>query len=83
MKKLLIFFLIFIVSVTLFAQNEKAKISDFKNIRKLENTEEEEVSVEIRKPDNNALMPRKETSFKYEKKIVLREKMKHANKRLY
>jgi hypothetical protein len=83
MKKILFFMLFLVICFTLFAQENKAKISDFKNIRKLENKEEEEVSVEIRKPDNDALMPRKQTSFKYEKKIVLREKMKHANKKLY
>ena len=78
-----IFLIVFIISLSVILSSQNTNAGKYKNLKKLKNTQEEEISVQIRKPDNDALMPRKKTSTEYEKRIILKEKMKHANRLLY
>jgi len=55
----------------------------FKNIKTLKSTQEEEVKIDIRKPDDSSIMPRKETDFEYLHKREMEEKLKKSNRMLY
>jgi hypothetical protein len=55
----------------------------FRNIKTLKSTQEEEVKIDIRKPDDSSIMPRKQTDFEYLQKRDMEEKLKKSNKMLY
>jgi len=55
----------------------------FRNIKTLKSTQEEEVKIDIRKPDDSSIMPRKKTDFEYLQKRDMEEKLKKSNKMLY
>ena len=83
MKKIMLI-LLMSCFVFLSAQTGKSAVSDkYKNLKKLKSDREEEVKVEIRKPDNDALMPRTETKSGIENSLNLVERLKKSNKLLY
>ena len=55
----------------------------FRNIKTLKSTQEDEVKIDIRKPDDSSIMPRKQTDFEYLQKRDMEEKLKKSNKMLY
>ena len=55
----------------------------FRNIKTLKSTQEEEVKINIRKPDDSSIMPRKETDFVYLQKRDMEGKLKKSNRILY
>jgi hypothetical protein len=70
--------------LVLSAQTGKSAVSEkYKNLKKLKSVEEEEVKIEISKPDNDALMPRTETEIGIENSLNLIERLKKSNKLLY
>jgi len=79
-KKLLLLLLMFSFTFCLIAQEETVNRS---NLKKLKSDEEDKVTVEIKKPDNSAIMPRKQTEYKTEHSFSIREKIKKSNKLLY
>ncbi len=68
------------VMETMNSADIKAK---FRNIKTLKSTQEEEVKIDIRKPDDSSIMPRKKTDFEYLQKREMEEKLKKSNKMLY
>ena len=67
--------------------NETASSADikakFRNIKTLTSQQEEEVKIDIRKPDDSSIMPRKETDFEYLQKRDMEDKLKKSNRMLY
>ncbi len=82
-KKLLILLLMFSFSFCLIAQEETIDKDKYKKLKKLESDEEDKVTVEIKKPDNSAIMPRKHTEYDTKHSFSIREKIKKSNKLLY
>ena len=87
MKKILILFILIIfISSFLLAQittGQSTKSAEYRNIKKLKSEAEEEVKIEIRKPDNAALMPRTQTDYDSDMKLNVINKFKKSNKLLY
>ncbi|MDO9577778.1 MAG: hypothetical protein Q7J16_07830 [Candidatus Cloacimonadales bacterium] len=86
MKKLIIIFLSLIFSSGLVAQTtetEKEDTDKFQNVKMLKSEQSEEVQIEIRKPDNASLMPRKVTDFENTAQKQMIKKIKNSNKMLY
>lgn len=86
MKKILIFIMIFVLYSLAIAQNntqENETTGKYKNIKKLKSKADEEVKVEIRKPDNASLMIRTETDHSSSVKLNTIDKFKKSNKLLY
>ncbi len=86
MKKILIIICILVLSSLGIAQNNtkgNATTGKYKNIKKLKSTADEEVKVEIRKPDNASLMIRTETDHSSSVKLNTIDKFKKSNKLLY
>ena len=83
MKKLILAMLAILSFSCVLAQNNTADLVKFKNLKVLKSDGDEEVQVEIRKPDNSSLMTRKATKFKRIVKLDQRTKLKESNKLLY
>ena len=86
MKKMIIaFILLFVFSLCAqqVEQNQPSENESSKEIKMLTSEQEEEVKVEIRKPDDSSLMPRKETDFEKIRIEEIRKKIKKSNKMLY
>ena len=87
MKRFLLIFVIIIFATIAFTQEgvtvKSTKSTEYKNLKKLKSKTEEEVKVDIRKPDNASLMPRKETDHSSDMKLNVIEKFKKSNKLLY
>jgi hypothetical protein len=86
MKKLVIFILFLVFTFCIFAQTtptEDVKTANFNNVKMLKSEQDEEVKVEIRKPDNASLMPRQDTDFENSEEMKMIEKLKKSNKMLY
>jgi len=87
LRVLLVLLLIFVFNV-LSAQDEKQEDEQnipekFNRLETLSNQQEDEIKVEIRKPDNVSLMNRKPTKFEIKKKFVAYEKLKKSNLMIY
>jgi len=83
MKKLILAMLAILSISCVLAQNDTTDLDKFKNLKVLKSDGDEEVQVEIRKPDNSSLMTRKATKFKRIVKLDQRSKLKESNKLLY
>ena len=83
MKKLILAMLAILSISCVLAQNDTTNLDKFKNLKVLKSDGDEEVQVEIRKPDNSSLMTRKATKFKRIVKLDQRSKLKESNKLLY
>jgi len=86
MKKILIFSIFLVFAFCIFAQTteiEDENSDKFKNVKMLKSEQDEEVQIEIRKPDNASLMPRKVTDFENTAELKMIEKLKKSNKLLY
>ena len=86
MKKILILCILIIFISSLLAQTttgQTTKSAKYKNLKKLKSEAEEEVKIEIRKPDNAALMPRTQTDYSSDMKLNVIDKFKKSNKLLY
>ena len=82
MKKLIVIFLIILMlSVSLFGQTPVR--SKKLNVRTVKSELDEETKVEIRKPDNSSIMPRKGTDLETDMKLNVIDKFKKSNKLLY
>ncbi len=86
MKKILILCILIIFISSLLAQTttgQSTKSDEYRNLKKLKSEAEEEVKIEIRKPDNTALMPRTQTDYDSDMKLNVIDKFKKSNKLLY
>ena len=86
MKKILISCILIIFISSLLAQTtneQNAKSTKYRNLKKLKSETIEEVKIEIRKPDNTALMPRTQTDYSSDMKLNVIDKFKKSNKLLY
>lgn len=86
MKKILILCILIIFISSLLAQTtteQSTRSAKYNNLKKLKSESEEEVKVEIRKPDNTALMPRTQTDHGSDMKLNVIDKFKKSNKLLY
>lgn len=86
MKKILILCILIIFISSLLAQTtteQSTKSAKYSNLKKLKSETEEEVKIEIRKPDNTALMPRTQTDYDSDMKLNIIDKFKKSNKLLY
>ncbi len=83
MKKNIIFLISFIIfSVSLLGQTTVKK-DDLKKVKTVKSELDEEVKVEIRKPDNSSIMPRKDSKLDNDMKLNVIDKFKKSNKLLY
>ncbi len=83
MKKNIIFLISFIIfSVSLLGQTT-VKNDDLKKVKTVKSELDEEVKVEIRKPDNSSIMPRKDSKLDNDMKLNVIDKFKKSNKLLY
>ncbi len=83
MKKNIVFLVSFIIfSVSLLGQTTM-KNDDLKKVKTVKSELDEEVKVEIRKPDNSSIMPRKDSKLDNDMKLSVIEKFKKSNKLLY
>ncbi|MBC8312976.1 MAG: hypothetical protein H8E33_01860 [Candidatus Cloacimonetes bacterium] len=82
MKNFLLFLLFSGLITPTFIQPQTANISGYQNIKKIRG-EDENVKVDVRKPDNAAIMKRTSTKEKFDIKINVFEKLKKSNKLLY
>ena len=83
MKKNIIFLVSFIIfSVSLLGQTT-VKNDDPKKVKTVKSKLDEEVKVEIRKPDNSSIMPRKDSKLDNDMKLNVIDKFKKSNKLLY
>lgn len=83
MKKLILAMIAILSFSCVLAQNDNTNLDKFKNLKVLKSDGDEEVQVEIRKPDNSSLMTRKATTFKRIVKLDQRNKLRESNKLLY
>ena len=86
MKKMLILCILIIFISSLLAQTtsgQSTKSAKYRNLKKLKSETVEEVKIEIRKPDNTALMPRTQTDYSSDMKLNVIDKFKKSNKLLY
>jgi hypothetical protein len=88
MKKFIVMVLFLALFTLLLAQEAETDTNTgnedlFKNVKVLKSQQDEEVQVEIRKPDNASLMPRKQTDFENTAEMKMIEKLKESNKMLY
>ena len=82
MKKIIILLLIILLlSVSLFGQTPVR--SKKYNVKTVKSELDEETKIEIRKPDNSSIMPRKETDLETDMKLNVIDKFKKSNKLLY
>ncbi|MCK5051360.1 MAG: hypothetical protein KAS53_06470 [Candidatus Cloacimonetes bacterium] len=82
MKKIIIMLLIILIlSVSLFGQTPAG--TKKLNVRTVKSELDEETKVEIRKPDNSSIMPRKGTDLETDMKLNVIDKFKKSNKLLY
>ena len=83
MKKLIILLICFLlISVSLIAQTPANK-KKLPKVRTVKSELDEETKVEIRKPDNSSIMPRKGTDLETDMKLNVVDKFKKSNKLLY
>ena len=83
MKKNVIFLIGFIIfSVSLLGQTT-VKNDDLKKVKTVKSELDEEVKVEIRKPDNSSIMPRQDSKLDNDMKLNVIDKFKKSNKLLY
>jgi len=71
-----------IFSVSLLGQTT-VKNDDLKKVKTVKSKLDEEVKVEIRKPDNSSIMPRKDSKLDNDMKLNVIDKFKKSNKLLY
>ena len=86
MKKILILSILMLFVSSLLTQTtteQNTKSVKYDNLKKLKSESEEEVKIEIRKPDNAALMPRTQTDHSSDMKLNVIDKFKKSNKLLY
>ena len=86
MKRILILCILILFISSLLAQittGQTTQSVKYKNLKKLKSEAEEEVKIEIRKPDNAALMPRTQTDYDSDMKLNVIDKFKKSNKLLY
>lgn len=83
MKKIILAMLAILSFSCVLAQDDTANLEKFKNLKVLKNDGDEEVRVEIRKPDNSSLMTRKATKFERIVKLDQKSKLRESNKLLY
>ena len=86
MKKLVLILMgMFFFSLPVAAQqaNESVPKQDTENLKMLTSQQEEEVKVEIRKPDDSSVMPRKSTNFQELKRQRILKRIKESNKMFY
>ncbi|RLC57404.1 MAG: hypothetical protein DRH89_03600 [Candidatus Cloacimonadota bacterium] len=82
MKKIIVLLLIILLlSVSLFGQTP-VRSKKF-NVKTVKSKLDEETKIEIRKPDNSSIMPRKETDLETDMKLNVIDKFKKSNKLLY
>lgn len=83
MKKFIVLLLILLlISVSLFGQTPM-KSEKFNKVKTVKSELDEETKVEIRKPDNSSIMPRKNTDLETDMKLNVIDKFKKSNKLLY
>jgi len=83
MKKLLFLLLfVLIISAALLGQ-APVRTETLGNVKTVKSALDEETKVEIRKPDNSSIMPRKDTDLETDMKLNIIEKFKKSNKLLY
>lgn len=83
MKKIILFIMCFLlISMTLLAQTSTTK-KKLPKVKTVKSELAEETKVEIRKPDNSSIMPRKGTDLETDMKLNIVSKFKKSNKLLY
>ena len=83
MKKFIILLICFLlISASLFAQTPANK-KKLPKVRTVKSELDEETKVEIRKPDNSSIMPRKGTDLETDMKLNVVDKFRKSNKLLY
>jgi len=86
MKKLVLILMgmvLFSLPVAAQQANESVPKQDTENLKMLTSQQEEEVKVEIRKPDDSSVMPRKATNFQELKRQRILKRIKESNKMFY
>lgn len=88
MKTLIFITCLLLLNTGIYAQMATEEASNeikatYGNIKTLTSELEEEVKIEIRKPDDSSIMTRKQTDFDYLQKREMEEKLKKSNKMLY
>ena len=86
MKRMLILCILIIFISSLVAQttsNQSTTSAKYSNLKTLKSEAEEDAKIEIRKPDNAALMPRTQTDYSSDMKLNVIDKFKKSNKLLY
>ena len=81
-KNIVILVGLIIFSVSLLGQTT-VKNDDLKKVKTVKSELDEEVKVEIRKPDNSSIMPRKDSKLDNDMKLNVIDKFKKSNKLLY
>ena len=86
MKRIILLLILLGLFSFLLAQNKDvtSEIKEkYRNVKMLKSIDIEEVKIDLRRPDNTATMPRKETEFSFVKKIEIKSKIVKSNKQLY
>lgn len=78
-KVIILIFLLIVYSI-LFCEEIK---EDKNNIKKIVSKTTEEISVEVKKPDNASLMTRRKTEFRNKRISKMKSKIKKSNILLY
>lgn len=81
-KTILLLLFVLTLAVSLFGQ-VPVKSEKLSKVRTVKSKLDEETKVEIRKPDNSSIMPRKDTDQETGMKLNVIEKFKKSNKLLY
>lgn len=82
-KAFMVIFGLMLITFALAQNAEEVDVDEFENAKIIESELEEEVKVEIRKPDNSSLLGRKETEEIPHTKYNVLKKLKESNKVLY
>jgi len=81
-KNIVLIVILFIFSVSLLGQTT-VRNDDQKKVKTVKSKLDEEVKVEIRKPDNSSIMPRQDSKLDNDMKLNVIDKFKKSNKLLY
>ncbi len=84
-RKLILALLMLVFFALIYAQQSQQQDipSTRQDIKILTSEQEEEIKVEIRKPDDSSLMPRRATDFQHIRRRQIQKKIKESNKMLY
>lgn len=81
-KNVILLLVIFMFSVSLLSQTT-VKQDNQNKVKTVKSKLDEEIQIEIRKPDNSSIMPRQESNLDNDMKLNVIDKFKKSNKMLY